>query len=323
MSLLRPPRLHLGDTIGVVAASLPVMDTQRGAYERGIRVVRDLGFQVKEGATIGPRRWWSAGTPAGVAADINGMFADAAVRAIITHTGGFSAMGVLDRLDYDLIRAHPKPFLGMSDTTLYHLALFARCGLVGFHADDLTEGLGTFLWELDGIRRAQLLDFYRKLLTEARPAGPVTPLTDWETWRAGEASGPLIGGNLKRLAALMGTPYFPPLAAFDGALFFWEEVGETLYDITLSLHKLRHGGIFDRIAGMLVGKLVWVNEYFPTLEHPTPRIAVLDVVGDYDFPILADLDFGHRTANIPLPIGIRAAMDAEKGSLSLLEAAVM
>ena len=281
-----------------------------------------MGFRTTLGKTIGPRRWWSAGTPVELAADINAMFADPEVRAIIAHTGGFSAMGVLDRLDYTLISKHPKPFLGMSDITTYHLALFTRCGLVGFHADDLTEGFGTFLWDLDEVKRDALLAYYTRLLTEPQAAGTIAPLTAWETWRDGQASGSLIGGSLKRLAALVGTPYFPPLTAFDGALFFWEDIGETLYDISLNLHKLRHIGVFDRIAGMLVGKLVWVNEYFPALEHPTPRAAVLDVLGGYDFPILADLDFGHRTANMPMPIGIRAEMDATDHRFSLLEPAV-
>ena len=63
-------------------------------------------------------------------------------------------------------------------------------------------------------------------------------------------------------------------AAFDGAIFFWEEIGETLYDIALDLHTLRHLGIFERIAGMLVGKLTWVNEYFAEVEHPEPREAI-------------------------------------------------
>ena len=320
--LLRPPRLHPGDTIGVIAPSLPVMDAQWDRFARGEQVLHRLGFQTTRGATIGPRRWWSAGTPTAVATDINAMFADPAVRAIVAHTGGFSAMAVLDRLDYDLIGAHPKPLLGMSDITLYHLALFARCGLVGFHADDLTEGFGTFLWDLDEAHRDDLLALYTKLLTEPAAPGPLAPLTPWESWRDGQAHGPLIGGSLKRLAALAGTPYFPPLTAFDGALLFWEDIGETLYDITLNLYKLRHLGLFDRIAGMLVGKLVWVNEYFPALEHPTPRVAVLDVLGDYDFPILADLDFGHRTANLPMPIGVRAAMDATGKRFHLLEPAV-
>ncbi len=215
------------------------MDAQRDRLARGARLLQKMGFRTKDGVTIGRRRWWSAGTPAEPAADINAMFADPEVRAIIAHTGGFSAMVVLDKLDYALIGAQPKPFLGMSDITLYHLALFARCSLVGFHADDLTEGLHVPLG-LDEARRGTLLALYKRLLTEPDPVGPVAPLTTWEAWRDGQASGPLLGGSLKRLAALAGIPYFLSLAAFDGALFFWEEIDETLYDITLNLHKLRH-----------------------------------------------------------------------------------
>lgn len=151
IQLLRPQRLGPSDIIGVIAPSLPVMDAQRDRLARGARLLQKMGFRTKDGVTIGRRRWWSAGTPAEPAADINAMFADPEVRAIIAHTGGFSAMVVLDKLDYALIGSQPKPFLGMSDITLYHLALFARCSLVGFHADDLTEGFGTFLW--DSMRR--------------------------------------------------------------------------------------------------------------------------------------------------------------------------
>ncbi len=323
LQLLRPPRLRPGDTVGVIAPSGPVLDTQREHYVSGERVLRELGFQVRMGRTVGGRRWWSAGSPAELAADLNAMFADPQIRAIVAAVGGFSAMGVLDLLDYDLIRAHPKPFLGMSDITLYHLALYSRCGLVGFHADNLTHGLGEFLPRLDRGKREVLLGVYRALLTDARPVGRVAPLTTWEPWHPGRASGPLIGGDLKRVAALAGTPYFPPAEAFEGALFFWEEIGAPLHDILLNLHQLRHRGIFDRIAGMLVGKL-WLPraEYPRELEYPTPREAVLDVLGAYDFPILGELDFGHLTANIPLPIGVRAALDAGSGEFSLLEAAV-
>jgi len=320
--LLRPPRLQRGDTIGVVASSLPVLGINDERYHTGQHVLHALGFQTRNGRSIGPRRWWAAGTPQEIAADLNNMFADPQISAIIAAQGGFSAMGVLDCLNYDLIHAHPKPFLGMSDNTLYHLALFARCGLVGFHADNLMEGLGESAPSLGEGQRSQILEVYRALLTEDRPVGLIAPLTRWECWRSGRAQGPLIGGNLKRMTALAGTPYFPPIEEFNGALLFWEEIGETLYDITLNLHKLRHMGIFDRIAGMLVGKLVWINEYFPELEHPTPREAILDVVRVYSFPILAGLDFGHQTTNIPLPIGVRAAVDAQLGSFSLLEAAV-
>lgn len=144
----------------------------------------------------------------------------------------------------------------------------------------------------------------------------------WQCWRDGKAEGPLIGGNLKRLVALAGTPYFPPLEAFEGAILFWEELGDTIYDISLHLYKLKHLGVFEKIAGMVVGKLVWVNTYFEELEHPSVREAALEVLQPYDFPILAEVDFGPRMASLPLLMGVVARIDSSTHSFELTEVGV-
>jgi muramoyltetrapeptide carboxypeptidase len=175
VQLLKPPTLRRGDTVGVVAPSFPLLPAWREDYERGKATLRELGFSVREGRTIGLRRYWAAGTPQDQADDINAMFADPEVRAIIAHSGGFPGMSVLDRVDYAAIRAHPKPFLGYSDITLYHLAFFARCGLVGLHADTLTDGLGRAWSRLDADRREYLTGLYRRVLTGPDPAGPIRP----------------------------------------------------------------------------------------------------------------------------------------------------
>lgn len=322
MDILKPPKLRSGDTIGVIAPSFPLFPAWQASYERGKEMLRALGFAVKEGRTIGLHRYWAAGTPRDQAADINAMFADPEVKAIIAHAGGFPGMSVLDHVDYATIRAHPKPFLGFSDITLYHLAFFARCGLVSFHADTLTDGLGGAWAQLDEDRRSYLTGLYRHLLTSAEPVGSIKPAQVWECWRAGQAHGPLIGGCLKRITALAATPYFPPLDAFDGAILFWEEIGRDIWDLSIDLYILKHMGVLDRTAGMLIGKLTWINHSFEGIEYPTVQQVVFDVAGDYNFPIMANVDVGHQIANIPLPIGVHARFDAEALSLTLTEAAV-
>ncbi len=322
MEIVKPPRVRIGATIGVIAPSFPLLPEWHDQYERGKATLREMGFGITEGRTMRLRRGWAAGTPQDQAQDINAMFLDPEVKAIIAHAGGFPAMSVLDHLDYAAIRAHPKPFLGMSDITLYHLALFARCGMVGFHTDMLTDGLGDAWDRLDETRRAYLAHLYKQSLTSIVPIGPVEPGRRWECWRAGQARGPLIGGCLKRLTALAATPYFPPLAAFDGAILFWEEIGREIWDLLIDLYILKHMGILDRIAGMLIGKLTWINQSFAGIEYPSLREAIFDVIGDYRFPVMANMDFGHQIANIPLPIGINASFDAESGAFALLEAPV-
>ena len=248
------------------------------------------------------------------------MFANPAVRGIMALAGGFSAIYVLDLLDYNLIRRNPEPFIGMSDSdnTFYHLAMYSQCGLVGFQGNTVTKS-----FSYEQAPQAPMADLYTRLLTVPKPLGAIPQLTKWESWRDGVAEGRLFGGTFRRLTGLTGTKYFPPLSEFDGAILFWEEIGETLYDITLNLRQLQHLGILERIGGMLIGKLVWVSRYFEEIEHPAPREAVLDVLSDYTFAILAEVDFGHRQTIIPLPIGITARMDSGKHLLELTEAAVI
>jgi muramoyltetrapeptide carboxypeptidase len=321
--IIKPPALSPGDVIGIVAPSLPLLPSWREHYEAGKGVLRSLGFQLLEGESIHREHWWSAGHPVEQAADINSMFANPEVRAIIGLTGGFSAMAVLDLLDYDLIRQHPKPFMGMSDITQYQWAMFVRCGLVGFHTNDVVFGFGEMYSRTSPEQQRILRDLYFHLLTSNDPPGSLPALSRWECWRAGTANGRLIGGSLKRFVALAGTAYFPSPDTFDGAILFFEEVGETIYDISLNLYKLKHLGVLEQLAGMVIGQLTWVNEYFPEVTHPTPREAILEIVQEYQFPILANVDFGHQISMLPMVIGLMAHMDSASLLLEISETAVV
>lgn len=309
MKIVKPAKLNVGDVIGIVASSLPVLPSYKENYERGKKVIQQLGFKIKEGTTIGKTRWWAAGTPREVAEDINSMFADKNVKAIMAQTGGYSASSVLEYLDYELITANPKPFIGMSDVTNFHMAFFTKCHMVGFHMDDVLH----FNKEL-----------FLKFLTTNEVPGIISPLTEWEQWRKGKAEGILIGGNLHLFANLIGTEFFPPLNIFDGAILYWEEVGEPLHNIARFLTHLKYAGVLDKISGMLIGKITYIK---PAREkeivEPTVKELVLDVLKDYKFPIMSNLDFGHFTVNIPMPVGIKVSFDTAKKELNFLEGAVI
>jgi|GEM_PF-428116 len=320
-AVLKPPCLKHGSTLGLVGSSLPLLSSWKENYEIGKQTLQSYGFQIKEGRTIGLKHWWSAGTPAEQAADINEMFANSDIHGIVALSGGFSAIHVIDKLDYDLIQRSPKPFIGMSDNTIYQIAMYSKTGLIGFHGNTIVEGFGEYYRKMPHAHQKLIDTLYIHLLTVPSPLGVLPQLTEWECWRAGVAEGKLFGGVLRRLIALAGTKYFPSLSQFDGAILFWEEIGETLYDITLNLARLKHLGILECISGMIIGKLKWVNQYFDEIEHPTPREAILDVLADYKFPILAEVDFGHNQTMLPLPIGIRANMNSEKKVFELTESA--
>ncbi len=308
MNIVKPPRLNIGDTIGIVASSLPVLPSFRENYERGKKVIYDLGFKIKEGKTIGKMKWWMAGTPNEVAEDINSMFADKNIKAIMAQTGGYSAISVLEYLDYELITHNPKPFIGMSDMTAYHLAILAKTGMVGFHMDDLSNFTG---------------EFFLKFLTNSNVPGIIKPLSEWEEWKKGESSGQLIGGLLHLLSTQIGTPYFPSKETFNGSILFWEEVGEERYNIARFLYQLKYAGILDKISGMLIGKIKYIKPIRDKeVVEPDTREMILEILKDYDFPIMANMDFGHFTINIPMPIGIKVSFDTDKLELKFLEGAV-
>ncbi len=323
MNIQKPPRLQPNATIGIVAPSLPLLPGNRETYAAGKQLLTDWGFQLREGVTIGLEHWWSAGTPRQQADDIHAMFADPGIDAVLALTGGFSALRVVDLLDYDLIARQPKPFIGMSDITVYQWALLTHCGLATFHGNNLLEGFGQYVAQSSEADRALWQRLYQQLLMQADPLGALPQLSPWETWRTGTAQGLLLGGNLKRFVSLIGTSHFPPIELFDGAILFWEDVGETLYDISLYLHKLKHVGVLERIGGMVLGQLVWINEYFEEVRHPSLHDAVMESLDEYDFPILAGVDFGHNRSMLPLPIGIEAHLDAGQKELAVVEAAVL
>ncbi len=321
--LLRPRALRPGDLVVVTALSGPLEPGEEPLLARGVKIIERMGFRVRVSPLVSTerRRWWAAATPHQIADELNGLLRDPEVRAIFSHTGGRVTLSYLDLIDLEAVRTDPKPILGYSDISAIHLALFSRTGLVGMHADIVTHGFGQDWYELgDEARRAQLVDLYTQVLTGGDTPLTLPPASTWECWRPGRAQGHLVGGLLNRLVRIQATPYALDPERFTGAILFWEEVGNPLTLIWTDLQTLRQAGVFDRIAGMVVG----IPSNIPPEEGRTEELreVVLDALGDRDIPVLGHVDFGHISPNLPLPIGVRAELDADARSLSLLEPAV-
>ncbi len=322
--LLLPRALAPGDLVVIAALSGPLDVRHRPDLERAVRVLEGMGFRVRLAPLLeaGQHHWWSAARPAEIAAELNRLLLDPEVRAIVAHDGGQTVLGYLDLIDIEAIAADPKPILGYSDISLLHLVLYARTGLVGFHADLATPGLGGAWHAAPAARSAELEKLYVTLLTSPEPIGALPTSPAWECWRPGRAEGRLIGGVINRIVLAQATPYALPLELFDGAVLFWEEMGGLASYVWSYLHVLRHCGILDRISGMVVGVPHAIDGLDGPDPSPTLREIVLDVLGDRDIPVLGNVEFGHAGANLPMPVGIRVALDAGQRTLSLLEPAV-
>jgi muramoyltetrapeptide carboxypeptidase len=307
----------------IASLSGPLPAAYEPNVERTVVVLERMGFRVRRAPLleVGRQRWWSAATPAEIAGELNGLLRDPEVRAIIASDGGQTALGYLDLIDLEAIRADPKPILGYSDISLLHLVLYARTGLVGFHADMAVPGFGHSWQAATAARQAELEKLYSTLLTGTEPIGALPSTPTWECWRPGRAEGRLIGGVVNRIVLAQATPYALPLEWFDDAVLFWEELGGLASYVWSYLQVMRHAGILDRIAGMVVGIPSEIGGLEPGAS-PTLAEIVLDVLGDRDIPVLGNVEFGHAGPNLPMPVGIRVALDAQQRTLSLLEPAV-
>jgi muramoyltetrapeptide carboxypeptidase len=320
-SILRPRALRAGDLVAVMALSGGLEQSEAPLLAHGVEAIEQMGFAVRVSPLVDLDRrwWWAAAPPREVAEEFNGLLRDPEVRAIFALTGGRMTLSYLDWIDLAAVQADPKPLLGFSDISALHLALHARTGLVSLHSDLVTYGFGEW-HECEDSRRKQLEDIYLRMLTSDDAPGVLPPGGRWECWRSGRAEGPLVGGMLNRLVRVQATPFALSPDRFHGAILFWEEAFTSTAAVWNDLHVLRYGGVFDRIEGMVVGV---PTEVELTEGGPSGlRDVVLDVLGERDIPVLGNVDVGHSGPNVPMPLGVRAEVDADAATLSLLEPAV-
>ena len=318
-SILRPRALRPGDTVAIAALSNERDPDEGSLFEQGVAMIESLGFRVVVSplAESGHSYWWAVASPGETAAELDRLLRDPEIRGIFALDGGQWVPGYLDLIDLDAIRADPKPIVGSSDISVLLLALHSQIGLVGIHGGTVVRQLAEFA-ELDPDRRTELTEAYRRVLTgEAQITMPATDA--WERWRGGRAEGPLIGAMLNRILRVQASGFALAPERFDGTILFWEEAWTQSSKIWQELHTLRTAGILDRIAGMVVGaglELVFVEGGPDNL-----RDIVLDVLGDRDIPVIGNVELGHTGPNLPMPLGVRAAMDADNLTISLVEPA--
>jgi muramoyltetrapeptide carboxypeptidase len=313
----KPARLRLGDTLGIVApASAPPNPAN---IDLGLAAVEKLGFKVKPASNLWKRWGFLAGSDRERADDLMQMFADPNVQGIVCFRGGYGSGRLLSLLDYELIQANPKVFVGYSDITSIHCALLAKADLVSFHGPMVNSDL--LKPDLPGFTRESLL----KILMQPAPAGSLCSHRQNKRARTiagGTASGPLIGGNLSILCASLGTPFQP---SFKGALLFLEDLNEEPYRFDRMLTQLLNAGLLQQVAGVAVGtnkrcrdpKASKCSEFRQSMEDVfRDRLVPLGV------PVVVGLPFGHIRATATLPIGINGLLDADRGDLCITEAAV-
>lgn len=303
--MMLPHCLAPGNTIGIVAPSTPVTPEHETQFDAGIAFFEDLGFQVKIGSHVFSTSWGYTASPQEKADDLNRMFADPSIHAIVCAQGGATANACLSYLDWDIIRANPKILLGISDITVLLNAITHTTDLITFHGNDVMWGFG---------RQPTLYDVdeFKRCLVTGDP-GLIPPNGPRKTVRSGTAEGTLWGGNLHCLQKLLGTPYFPD---FTDAIVFIEAIGISPESCDHLFHQLQQIGVFDQVNGVVVGFIDGLQNN-PTATHQMEDI-LLRITADYTFPVLKIDDFGHNCPNTVLPIGGQARLDANAHTLEII-----
>ena len=309
---LLPVRLTKGDTIGLVSPSAATDASLNLQLAR--EAMEALGFAVKTGAHYDARRGHLAGTDAERAGDLNAMFADKSVKAIVCTRGGSGAARLLPLLDYAAIRRNPKVLLGYSDITALQCAILAKTGLVTFHGP-----IGSGSWNkfnVDQFQRVLLageLVEYRNRLEAGDELVPRKNRTS--TITGGKARGELIGGNLTVLTALAGSPYLPD---FRGRILFLEDVSEAPYRIDRMFSTLKLMGALDQIAGFIFGDCSDCNP-----GNGYGSLTLEQILDDYikplKIPAYRGAMIGHIREQFIVPVGGKVELDADAGTFRLLE----
>ena len=311
-----PTRLRPGDTVGLIEPAGFSDDLSR--IEAVRTTIAGMGLVPKVGRHVADRYGYLAGTDQDRAADLNAMFADASVRAIFAVRGGWGCARLLPLLDWDVIRANPKLLVGFSDITALHLAFAARAGFPTIHGPNAANSWGKTSWE----------SFWRLAFSgetptfgpaDAQAVEPSTPAPSMRTIHSGKASGRLVGGNLTVLSGLVGTPWMPD---FEGAILFLEDVGEAEYRIDRMLNQLALAGILRKVAGVIFGQCSRCTADVPGYIGFTIPQLLDHYLAPLGIPAFQGANIGHVANQLCLPVGARVEIDADTGSIRLLEPVV-
>jgi muramoyltetrapeptide carboxypeptidase len=305
---IKPPALRPGDTVGIVA---PASNVKRSDLETGCEALRRAGYKPFYLDSILEQDLYFAGPVERRARELEEMFVRDDVRAIVCARGGYGANYLLEALDLEKVKAHPKIFVGYSDATALLTYFCDTAGFVTFHgpmaAKDWAHGGGVDLasWQsaLSGATAWAV----------ALGSG-VSGLAD------GDTEGILYGGCLSILTASLGTPYE---IKTEGAILFMEDLAAKPYQVDRMLMQLKLAGKFAGVRGIVFGEMLdcaQTSKQGYTLEE-----VVMRIVGGLGVPVAYGVPSGHVTGgNITLPIGVRVGLTVRGGrvELKVLEAAV-
>lgn len=315
--VVKARRLAAGNTVGLIAPSSNTWEDHEIHF--AMDILRSFGFKVKPGNNLFQRFGYLAGQDKDRAADVNAMFADKSVDAIICLRGGYGSPRILPYLDYSTIAANPKVFMGYSDVTALLNSIYTQTGLITFHgpiakqnfSDYTVENFKKVLFSAQVNIELATPPAFEAMEGRAEKDNRITVISE------GRASGRLIGGNLSLMVKLVASPYEPD---YKDKILFLEDVEEAPYRVDGMLTHLRLAGRLNKLAAVVFGKCTECTASSP------PSLSLEQVLndrfGDLNIPVMSGVMIGHIEDMSTIPVGAMATLDTAEQRLYLDEAAV-
>lgn len=290
--------LRPGSCVALVAPASPF---KTDTYEKGVQILRNAGYEVVPGKNIFKKQSYLAGTDLDRLQDLTEAVMDPKIEAIICIRGGYGSGRLLPQIPFSSFRRNPKLFIGHSDITFLHLGLMSRARWTTFHGPNLID-------------MSQMPERAESVLKALSGQASYEWVFDRDqVLRSGTVNGRVLGGNLSCLAHLVGTPYMPDM---DGALLLIEDCGEALYRLDRMMNHLKLAGILARLGAILLG------EFTGCAENTDICTMIMDLVREYNFPVVHSLPFGHGPHNEVIAFGPPFVLDTNERVLKILEAPV-
>jgi muramoyltetrapeptide carboxypeptidase len=312
-----PPKLRPGSSVRVIAPSRSLAMIGAEARAEADKKLSALGLRVSFGEHVEECDDFVSSSAAARLADLHAAFADPDVDGILTVIGGHNSNQLLAGIDYGLVAAHPKVLCGFSDITALSNALYARAGLVGYSGPHYSSfGMKHHFGYTEAGFVACVMNDDPFWLTPSptwsddewyldQEDRRLETGTDWWVLQEGEAGGTIVGGNLRTLSVLQGTPYMPSL---DAAVVFAEDDDQARpWDFDRDLVSLLQQPAFGGVTGLVIGRFQratgMTRELLTQIVASKPELAGM--------PVIANVDFGHTTPTVTFPIGGTVEVRAE------------
>jgi len=318
LKIIKSKRLSPGARIGLAAPAGFVTADQ---LQHAITKITEMGFQPIYSDELLSQRGYFAGNDEIRANTLNRLFNDKSIDGIFCLRGGYGTQRILHLLDYKAIKHNPKPIIGYSDITALLTAIFQKTGLIVFHGP---VGISSFSdYTLDCFNKI-LCNPTNEYVINVSEANKLLALenSDYQTCtiQCGVVEAELIGGNLSLLSTLVGTPYEPDMR---GKIVFIEDVHEEPYRIDRMLTHLINSNLLTQAAGIVLGVFTDSDITAGSTNSLSLFEVMLDRLYPLNIPVIYGFSFGHIRNICTLPLGIKARLDVEAQTLTLLEPAVI